>query len=396
MACLPRPSTIHPQPDRVTPSASCPGNSRAEQICWTGKGPPVKPPCHMECIPAASSSMDAGPLTCNVAGGYSPPADLLLKYLGSDVGVQFGVTTRFGGIGVALNLYDSKTEPFNIVSAMSAAGAAIQTSYIIVNWNKNWLVFNQAAGNDIGYQWGYGTGFVQKSISLQGTSNPLWADHVTQYAISPNGPDRPLSPCDLSNTNYMFDAGAPATLLNGTPTSHGTAIRIDNSYAMTSAYDQNWAGFYLEQAMYLDTNAAQTHQSTMTVAVSGPGGVTLDVFSPYEPVHSCLGSCASDGSSCGFGANTQYVVVTYVLNGGKIVGVAVPLHNQGLSFLRGSVSIQLHNWMCGTNYPDTSASCPTQIANGQVRTYTQTYYVGTPEQLSDLGFAVATSSSCSR
>lgn len=363
------------QPVAVCQNASCEeGEScgSCPQDCGVCVPAFVDPP-----IPAIESTT----LTCDFPWAEALDSNVQVGVGGSDVTSVVGIDNRFGGVGAKFELLNNQSPGnwVNVLEARSGAGAGWQTSFLIEDWpgGAGIIVFNQAAGNSTGYQWGYGNGYSEDGQNIFATGwNPLYSDHI-------HGVPGAHSPCATSG--YVFDDGAVAILGALVDTPHGSVVAWKNLYRYRSRVDQAWKSWSAEQAFYLSRGVARMGGLRLFLR----RGTTMDgPFAPYDPYTIPGALCDQvNGSHCNAG---PYDYVLFVWNVfGLDIGVAIPVQG-GISMNLETVTycsdagddacgnINFHSWLPTGNQ--------TSFATGEVRTLSQVYYVGTLPQLAELGY----------
>ncbi|NJL09823.1 MAG: hypothetical protein HC908_05385 [Calothrix sp. SM1_7_51] len=335
-------------------------------------------------------------LTCNYSGWAIPPVTDTTTVTGTDVGVRVGINRDFGGVGVQFDLINNlfPRNPLNILEARSAAGSGWQTSYLFIDQTRNrFIVFNQGAGNAVSSQWGLKNTFDNRS-GLRATSwNPLYSDH-----IHPNrnwGVTIGTSPCQ--GNALSFDDGMLTISTNTVRTKRGTVVSLTNQYTLRPRVNQSWESWAIEQAFYLNKRVAS--EKNLRVYLRGYGKTWLE--GPIRPSelysiqNSLSGSCTS--TKCDYQTkNLEYAVMVWNVMG-RDIGVAIRPNNTPSFYghlnmvksgIDGCSNPSDHN--CGSiDWHTVLQNTPnfTAIANLQ-RKYAVTYYVGTLEQLADLGFTI--------
>jgi hypothetical protein len=326
-------------------------------------------------------------LSCYGAWAADLPDTNTWGVSGTSVGVHVGANANFGGIGTQLGLSNlANGSPYvDVLEARSGTGAGWQTSYWLKDPSSDkYIVFNQAAGNSIGYQWGY-------KNSFPGTAaldwNPIVSDHLQHGGLV--GPQTNFSPC--AGTGYMFDYGKVHYGLGTSYTILGNAVALTNQYQLQSQYNQFWSQWALEQAMYLSKNVATMGNLRMYFAWKN-GTHTGPVY-PYQNSFSVPGASSS---ACGYDgcqfhlSNLSYMVMVWNIFG-LDVGVAIPTS----SIAQPLLNTETHTYCADVNNPvcgSISLHLYQTVENnhsrttGQVNSYGVDYRVGTNTQLGLLGF----------
>ncbi len=320
-------------------------------------------------------------LTCHVPGIEALQPTVQASLRGSDVTVVLGVDPRFGGIGAQFRLIDNQhpNQGVDVLEPRSGAGAGWQTSFLVTDWPSGVgiIVFNQASGNAVGYQWGYASTLVSDGPNIYATSLvPLPSDHIHESAIT-------TSPCD--SNGYLFDDGALDIAGSLVQTDQGIAMAWRNRYRYRSRGDQSWPEWSAEQAFYLSRRIAREHDLRLYLV---SGSTHQGPFAIYDPFAIPDATCTN--SFCNTPAYDYAVLVWNIA--GRDIGVALPDLRHGTSINLEQTTycsdpsdddcgnINFHSWLAHEG--------PVSYSSGQVRTYSQQYFVGTLEQLADLGFAV--------
>ena len=326
--------------------------------------------------------LEATSLTCHVPWVEALESNTQVGMVGSRVTSVVGVDQRFGGIGAKFELLnnDSPGNYVNVLEARSGAGAGWQTSFLIEDWpgGVGILVFNQAAGNSTGYQWGFTNPCTDDGHNIIATGwNPAHSDHI--HSI-PGG----HSPCESSG--YLFDDVTMAVLGALVDTPHGATIVWKNMVRYRSRLAQAWKSWSAEQALYLSRSVARMGGLRMYLR---RGATMHGPIAPHDSFSIPGALCEQlNGSHCNAGPYDYAVFVWNIF--GRDIGVAIPVGGP-ISMNLETVTycadpgddacgnLNFHAWL--------STGGPASFTAGQVRTLSQTYYVGTIEQLADLGYA---------
>ena len=318
-------------------------------------------------------------LTCDY--GWALPLDARgqATMAGAGISSVVGLDDRFGGVGAKFALRNNAFPDswVDILEPRSGAGAGWQTSFLVDDaaGGAGIIVFNQAAGNGVSSQWGYGTTFVEDGQNIHATTwIPLASDHIHTVAGG-------HSPC--LSTGYVFDDGAVDIAGAGVETPHGTALAWRNRYRYRSRTNQSWAGWSAEQAFYLSRSVARAAGLRLYLVRGTTRHGPFAIYDAFTiPEASCTDSfCNTPGY--------DYAVLVWNIHGLDI-GVALPVG--------GGTSINLEQTTYCTNPADDACGNinfhswvvrdrPAAYAMGSVREASQVYYVGTLSQLADLGFA---------
>ncbi|MGE6758251.1 hypothetical protein ACQKGO_09590 [Corallococcus interemptor] len=314
---------------------------------------------------------------------WAPPATVNVGLIASQVTSVVGLSDSIGGVGVKLELVNNQypTQYVNVVEDRSAAGAGWQTSYIIQDWpgGVGNIVFNQAAGNSLGGQWGYTNLYAFSGSTINAMDwNPLVADHIHETGAA-------FSPCQ--DTGYVFDDGQSNITGALVSTAAGSVVRWTNAYSYRARMNQSWPKWSAEQALYLKKNVA----SMGDLRIYLRNGST--VHGPIRPVNrfSIPGAtCSQDkGSHCNTGAYDYAVLVWTIF--GVDVGIAIPNLSDGVSLNMEEETYcpDANDLTCGNiNFHAWTVVPSTNILAGSVRTVSRDYYIGTLPQLAALGYTV--------
>jgi len=329
------------------------------------------------------------------------PADIesvvITGGVSQDIEVNVSLSKRFSGIAAGLLL-----NGVNVIASKSAAGAAWQTSYLLRDPNNNDIyVFNQAAGNSTPFAWGYSNVFSTypgKGI-VAWDWNPTCADHMhpdgdfgNSVALCPTG----------KYSAATFLEGRPRIDLSKIPVSTGDPIKITHEYSYRALENQAWDIFALEQAFYIDRLVAKKSKLKAYLGVRNKvyevflGGPNLVV--PTEIVYEAE---IIENQSYKIRKDLNYVVFVWNIKG-KDIGVAINMpKNTPYEF--GGAHLNIERTVYGpdpNNYAHGNIPWHTWIehkcgeivsfAKGDIKNFSIDYYVGTPEQLNELGYKNAT------
>ena len=154
-----------------------------------------------------------------------PPATHAKTIDGSEVSVNLGIAGDFGGVGVTFELVN-KSKPdqsVNILEARSATGCGWQTSFLFTDQSKDQIiVFNQAAGNSVAYQWGYQNDYDELAAFHW---NPVVSDHTHPHRDFSHS--IPTSPYD--HNGYWLEDGRLHIGTNPIPSGSGERGRHHQS-----------------------------------------------------------------------------------------------------------------------------------------------------------------------
>lgn len=332
-------------------------------------------------------------LTCNYPLWAVPPVTDTVTLRGTSVTARVGLNHDLGGVGVRFELINNAAPlaPLDILEARSAGGSGWQTSYLLTDQGRDQIiVFNQAAGNSGGAQWGYRTRYRRTAAGLEATGwCPIWSDHFHPHRDFGIGVS--TSPCG-ANPGYHFEDGRLRLLLGTVPTAHGRVVQITSEYAYRSRSDQAWASWACEQAFYLNKSVAR--RADLRVYLCGRNDAWRE--GPIRPaddytIRHGIGAC--DGAGCHFHIDPLAYALLVWQVGGRDVGVAITrpdpfdahlnMAKTGISGAGTSDAYGSIDW-----HSVLAAPTPVRIAQGAERRYGMTYSIGTLPQLADLGFTV--------
>ncbi|WP_147442836.1 hypothetical protein [Corallococcus interemptor] len=317
---------------------------------------------------------------------WAPPATVNVGLIASQVTSVVGLSDSIGGVGVKLELVNNQypTQYVNVVEDRSAAGAGWQTSYIIQDWPNGVgkIVFNQAAGNSLGGQWGYTNLYAFSGSTINALDwNPLVADHIH---AEPGTPYTPFSPC--FGTGYVFDDGQSnitGTLVN---TAAGSVVRWNNAYSFRARMNQSWPLWRGEQALYLKKDVAAMGDLRIYLSKEGT------IHGPIRPVNrfSILGAdCNQEkGSHCNM-EKVDYAVLVWTIFGVD-VGIAIRVDEDiSLNMEEETYCTNPNDLTCGNiNFHAWTTLPSANIPAGSVRAVSRDYYIGTLPQLAALGYTI--------
>ena len=324
----------------------------------------------------------ASSLTCHAPWAQALSSDVQVGMIGSDVTSVVGVNQQFAGIGAKFQLLNNKSQGnwVDVLEPRSGAGAGWQTSMLVKDWpgGVGIIVFNQGAGNSTADQWGYANTFSENGQNIHSLGwNPVYSDHIHAVAGA-------HSPC-IPN-GYIFDDGAVNILGAKVATPHGTALVWKNQYRYKSRIQQQWPSVSVEQAFYLSRSVARMGNLRLYLR---RGATKHGPFKPYDSFSIPSATCDQvNGSHCNTLAYDYAVLVWNIF--GLDIGIAIPDLN--------AVSMNLETrTYCGNAANDACGNLnfhswvrnggADSIAPGEIRTYSQLYYVGTLPQLADLGYS---------
>ncbi len=340
---------------------------------------------------------------------YNPmdyPADIesvvITGGVSQDIEVNVSLSKRFSGIAAGLLL-----NGVSVIAGKSAAGAAWQTSYIIsAPDSQDVYVFNQAAGNSTPFSWGF-TNFFSKipSVNLVITNwTPLYADHY--HPDGDFGESIALCP-GYGYTSVAVDEGSGRIDLSKMAVSTGYVIKIKNTYTHKAMVNQTWDWFTLEQAFYMDRQVAKDRNLNAYLGYSSDG-INTQIYKVFlgGPDYSVPSNIVYEAEtipnkSYKIRPGLRYVVFVWNISG-KEIGVAIDMPETPPSSFSGA-HLNMERTAYGSdpdNYSNGNISFHPWIVDlhgtitfsqGETNDYFLNYYVGTPEQLSELGYGTKTS-----
>lgn len=323
-------------------------------------------------------------LDCGLAFALAPEPTVIISQAGSEVSSVVGLSDSIGGVGVLFQLHNNAVPDqwVNVLEPRSAAGAGWQTSHLIHDdlGGAGIIVFNQAAGNSVGSQWGYTNAYSFAGNTARSTRwNPLVSDHIH---LEPEV----HSPC--TDSGYLFDDGKVDVFGAPVPTpTQGTALVWENNYSYRARVAQSWPGWSAEQAFYLSKSVAAAGDLRIFLVREGEAHGPIR---PYERFTIPGATCQQvDGSKCNTPGYDYAVLVWNIF--GLDVGIAIPDLQEGVSLnLEETVyCASASDHACGNiNFHSWLRRGPLEVAAGETRTLSQRYYVGTLPQLAELGFPV--------
>lgn len=306
---------------------------------------------------------------------------------GSDVAVNLGISSDFGGVGVKfeiVNLRDHPTQPLDVLEARSAAGCGWQTAFHLHDpFGKQNIDFNQAAGNSVAYQWGYNNDYDELAAFHW---NPVPSD-----ATSARGATSPFD-----NNCYLFEDGRLHIGTNTIYTRSGTVVDITNQYCLRSRVDQYWDWWAAEQAFYLNKRIAR--ERNLRVYLVGASRLWSEgPILPYDNYVVKNGQSSCDPKVVKQdGCGSQTDSLSFALFIWDVFGMDI-----GVAIIPPNESCYGHLNMCRNIYgpidtDDSNGSIdwhtvvavnsPVRFPAGSERPYHVRYIVGTVGQLADLGY----------
>jgi hypothetical protein len=313
------------------------------------------------------------------------------------VHVEVGINNDLGGVGVSLKLSnnrDPQARPLNILESRSAAGCGWQTSFLLRDDTTNpsqVLVFNQAAGNSVPYQWGYHNDYAGLAAFHW---NPVASDHYhpilqsgewgSSVATSPIGKPAGVHP------SFLLEDGKLHIGTGTVNTSTGAVVDLTNQYSLRSRYDQRWNSWFAEQAFYLNKKVARDHE--LRVYLRGATGAWSE--GPIRPYNEfAVRNGSSNAMIEGVSSTTSplsYALFVWNVFGDDIGLVIVPPNESCYGHLN------MARGVYGPPHEDKSGTIdwhtviakvePAAFPKGAERAYQARYLIGSPDQLVELGY----------
>lgn len=328
-------------------------------------------------------------LTCNIVWDEKLPTTDSWTVVGTNASVRYGANRNFGGVGVELTLTDPNNpeSAVNVIEARSGAGAGWQTSY----WGRDAVtnlvtIMNQAAGNNVGSQWGY-------KNSFSGTMETYW-NPVTSDKYYPSGnfndPSVGSSPCN--NNGYTFDDGRLSLTFSTRSTFAGNAISIRNEYSLRARANQNYKKWVLAQGPYFDKQVAQNHN--LRVYFHGRSGWNEGPIMPWKDFTVTHGEGLCSDTGCAYtisGSEVDYAVAVWKI-GGHDIGLAfsvdtsstIVFYNEKMTYCGDAANPHCGNIALGQYLVYNTTGY--QVSAGSERVFGVTYTVGTVDELHALGY----------
>lgn len=323
-------------------------------------------------------------LTCDYPWAAIPPVTHTLSKETSDVEVNLGFSSTFGGIGVKFELINKQNPtPVDILEARSAAGAGMQYTGMVYPHSGEGGLVNQASGNGLGYQWGYSNNL--QVSEANGVATLFSLDWAPDYSDTWGG--RGTSPC--ADSAVSFDEGKPTVTAKLENVSDGSVIHIISSYTLKSLVDQYWKIYVPASGFYL--NRAIARQKNLRVYLFGQDGWKEGPIYPYDDFSIMHGDRYDNpGWRLLYQIHPSLKHVLFVWNiKGKDIGILVPDIPFGATIrLADKVYCDdKNNDSCGSIDFGTNDGIPVDVSfpKGQERTYSYDYVVGTVEQLAEYG-----------
>ena len=323
-------------------------------------------------------------LKCNISGSNRLSVNELAGIKGSDVTSVVGMSSEIAGIGSRFQLVnnDYPTSYVDILETRSGAGAAWQNSSLIYTEDAGIIVNNQSAGNSVGYQWGFGNYLSSDGQSIQSKQwDPIWSDHIHDV------PKSGTSPC--LDTGYQFDVGKPDIFGYKVSTSYGDAIAWVYTYTYKSQVDQYWSNWAVEQALYLDRGVARDSNLRLYLVSNSSKQGPLYIYDTFS-IPGAICEQYTNGSYCNAGAYDYAVLVWNVY--GLDIGVAIPNLKYGTSVVleKKPYCSDVNNDLCGNISFHTWAARENNFSfpKDSIKSVSTSYYVGTLDQLEDLGYSI--------
>lgn len=319
-----------------------------------------------------------------------PPATSSKTITGSAAVVRLGISKEFGGVGVNFELAsrssDGNSGPFiNILEARSAAGCGWQTSFLLRDQSRRQtIVFNQAAGNSVPYQWGYQNDYHELAAFHW---NPVVSDHIHP------GHDfsRSVATSPFDGSGYLLDDGRLHIGTSTIAAGAGIAVDITNQYTLRSRHAQSWQWWAAEQALYLNKKVAREHD--LRVFLCGSSRRWFEgPIRPYDNyvVHHGCSSC--DDKQCFSTTDAlSFVLLIWEVHGQDIAIAVIPSKETSYGHLN------MNRMVYGQDSTDDRNGSidwhtivellePAHFQKNAERAYQVRYIVGTPAQLAILGY----------
>lgn len=323
-------------------------------------------------------------LTCNYPWPAIPPATHTISKETSNVKVNLGFSSTFGGVGVKFELINKENNSsIDILEARSAAGAGMQYTGMVYPDSGDGGLINQASGNGLGSQWGYSNDL---QVSEQSGITTLFSNNwAPNYSDTWGG--RGTSPC--VNTAVSFDEGRPTVTAKLENVSDGSVIHVTSSYTLKSLVDQYWKIYVPASGFYL--NRAIARQNNLRVYLFGKDGWQEGPIYPYDDFSITHGERIDNpGWRLLYHIQTSLKHVLFIWNiNGKDIGILVPDIPFGATLRLGDKGYcdDKNNDSCGAVDFGTNDGIPINVSfpKGQERTYSYDYIIGTPDQLAKYG-----------
>jgi hypothetical protein len=330
---------------------------------------------NLSCPPAAGTDL---------WGALAPSQQQFLQvnspnFLGN-VGVRIGVAKDFGGVGTDITLVNrANGAEASIVDWRGFGGSGWQTS-AIQDFADRRILYNQAAGNSHGHNWGYRNSWPGGSLVAQ-EWNPVHsdADHIPPNDNT-EASKHAHDPCPGSFVpGFIFDDGRPSITM--TPQSSSGAIKITNAYTYQARTSWNAPAYHVEQALHLNWQVAQTANLRVIIRYRFPNS-TRKVFLPT--------TCAAALCDWTQDANDwDYAMFVWTV-GGTDIGFVIkqmPGRAYGIPFYVGTGCTVPYSWCGAIEWHTWQTHDVNYYASaGADRVYTQDYYVGSINQLAAQGF----------
>jgi hypothetical protein len=334
-------------------------------------------------------------LTCDYPHTADPGVSHQITATGSQIGVTYGVNQTFGMVGTSFALTENSSgKTIELCEARSAAGAGWQHSEIITSYEDNDLIFNQAAGNAVGYQWGYRTTIRRhQKPSLASMKATRW---LPCYSDTING--NPVSPCTDGSARFnrcVINVTAASFSIAG----RGQCVNLTHKTTYKANISQNWKRHFSMHAYYMKRKEARA--ADMAIFMKGADGWQAG------PIFPCDRWTASDLMDLNGVKRGTYDTPPWGGSWSTInpdveqITVLVTIGNTragwGIKNLPSGLSIRMAETVYGSNPNDDEDGSIDIITfwppedhvawrAGAERSYEQTLCIGTRDQLQALGF----------
>jgi hypothetical protein len=342
--------------------------------------------------PALAEPSITAPLNTTIQCGTAAAQNAVLPVTdtvaleGTGYSAVFGFNRNYGGVISSLRLIRTGYGEADVIEARSTAGAGLQTSSFVWPYSPPDapLIFNQGTGNAIGHQWGFGA-------TLSGSASPSIAwrssqDWTPEYADTFG--TQALSPCDQPPYDALFDDAALDFAMSQTPTPYGgPGLLATHKLTWRARVDQWWANSYASHAVYLSRSVARA--GGLRVYVSQPSALTGPLMAADSLA--AFGLCPGSVESYCAPVDTQWVMMVWNIFGMDI-GVVVETTGGGLQ-----LRLSKHQY-CADDLNDACGEIDVQITSPMtgpiarpawsLRSYAVNYRIGTPQQLSSMGYVI--------
>jgi hypothetical protein len=227
---------------------------------------------------AQASTME---LTCSYPMYADPGTSHEFTVAGSKVEVTYGAIDTFALVGTkfALGLPGKPETATDLCEGRSAAGAGWQHTEFAKVLDGPSFIFNQAAGNAIGYQWGYSSP-VDMSEGPEGAyiATSKW---LPSYHDTTHGEDgfAATTPCEGNSAFYSelqrAVSASPHDDGNG-----GQVVRFKVGTKLKCVKTETWQYSHKIDAFYFDRPTARA--TDLAVYFKGRDGWRVGPISPFE------------------------------------------------------------------------------------------------------------------